>query len=91
MPQFACDDQFIWLLYVRRDTIVKSRVPVVCNDFQDESPDTCKAPLPHHNVSATFEKISPIEEGEIVPLFQLWILVQSWYLVLSYNIIHFKI
>lgn len=46
MPQFASDDQFIWVLYVRRDTIVKSRVAVVCNEFLDESPDTCKAPLP---------------------------------------------
>jgi hypothetical protein len=83
-PRFVCDDEFIWILSVRRDTTVKSRGDVVCNEFLDESPDTWKdsPPPPPSNVPASFGKISPIEKGENVCLFQRWMLVQSRHIAL---------
>lgn len=81
-PQFACDDQFIWILSVRRDTTVKSRGDAVCNELPDESLDTWKDSSPLRNVTASFGKISPIEKGGNLCLFQRSMLVQSWYLAL---------
>jgi len=42
-------------------------------------------PPPLRNVTAAFGKISPIEKGETVRLFQQRILVQSWHLVFDSN------